>query len=247
MQLSKITKRQFIESYPCGKKVLTPLGYKEIEYIHKTIPYEKYRIETENGLVLECAYNHVIILANGDECYAKDCLNKIVKTQKGDSRIIKCIDLHIKENMYDITIKEDTELYYSNGILSHNCGKSVMTAIYLAWKFIFTENINIGICANKGSLAREFLNNVKMILEFLPMWLRVGVTVWNKGSISSESNTRILTDVPNQNSFRGFSINILVIDECIEASSMITVKNKYTNKIEKISVAELYDRLHNKS
>ena len=52
-----------------------------------------------------------------------------------------------------------------------------------------------------------------MILEFLPMWLRVGVTVWNKGSISSESNTRILTDVPNQNSFRGFSINILVIDE----------------------------------
>ena len=211
--LSKITKRQFIESYPCGKKVLTPLGYKEIEYIHKTIPYEKYRIETENGLVLECAYNHVIILANGDECYAKDCLNKIVKTQKGDSRIIKCIDLHIKENMYDITIKEDTELYYSNGILSHNCGKSVMTAIYLAWKFIFTENINIGICANKGSLAREFLNNVKMILEFLPMWLRVGVTVWNKGSISSESNTRILTDVPNQNSFRGFSINILVIDE----------------------------------
>ena len=229
VSLSKITKRQFIESYPCGKKVLTPLGYKEIEYIHKTIPYEKYRIETENGLVLECAYNHVIILANGDECYAKDCLNKIVKTQKGDSRIIKCIDLHIKENMYDITIKEDTELYYSNGILSHNCGKSVMTAIYLAWKFIFTENINIGICANKGSLAREFLNNVKMILEFLPMWLRVGVTVWNKGSISSESNTRILTDVPNQNSFRGFSINILVIDEVAFIKS--TIWNEFADSI----------------
>ena len=211
--LSKITKRQFIESYPCGKKVLTPLGYKEIEYIHKTIPYEKYRIETENGFVLECAYNHVIILDNGDECYAKDCLHKIVKTQRGDSKIINCVDLNVKENMYDITIKEDTELYYTNGILSHNCGKSVMTAIYLAWKFLFTENINIGICANKGSLAREFLNNVKMIFGFLPMWMRVGVTVWNKGSISSESNTRILTDVPSQNSFRGFSISILVIDE----------------------------------
>lgn len=213
MLLSEITKRQFIESYKCGKKVLTPLGYKEIEYIHKTIPYEKYRIETENGFVLECAYNHVIILDNGDECYAKDCLSKIVKTQRGDSKIINCVDLNVKENMYDITIKEDTELYYTNGILSHNCGKSVMTAIYLTWKFLFTENINIGICANKGSLAREFLNNVKMIFGFLPMWMRVGVTVWNKGSISSESNTRILTDVPSQNSFRGFSISILVIDE----------------------------------
>src|SRR5574344_713389 len=121
MQLSEITKRQFIESYKCGKKVLTPLGYKEIEYIHKTIPYEKYRIETENGY----------------ECYAKDCLNKIVKTQKGDSKIINCVDLNVKENMYDITIKEDTELYYTSGILSHNCGKSVMTAIYLTWKFLF--------------------------------------------------------------------------------------------------------------
>ena len=33
---------KFTESYKCNnKKILTPLGYKEIEYVHKTIPYEK--------------------------------------------------------------------------------------------------------------------------------------------------------------------------------------------------------------
>ena len=93
-------------------------------------------------------------------------------------------------------------------------GKSITVSIYLAHKFNFGHDMNIGICANKGPLAREFLNNVKNIFEALPMWLRVGVTVWNKGSIESESKMRILTDVPGQNAFRGFTCAILVIDEC---------------------------------
>ena len=206
---------KFTESFKCNnKKVLTPLGFKEIEYVHKTIPYEKYRIKTENGFILECAEKHVLILEDGKECYAKDSLNKSVQTVNGISKIIECTDLGYKEAMYDISIKEDTELYFSNGILSHNSGKSITVSIYLAHKFNFGSDMNIGICANKGPLAREFLNNVKNIFEALPMWLRVGVTVWNKGSIESESKMRILTDVPGQNAFRGFTCAILVIDEC---------------------------------
>ncbi len=206
---------KFTESYKCNnKKVLTPLGYKEIEYVHKTIPYEKYRIKTENGFVLECAEKHVLILEDGKECYAKDSLNKNVQTVNGISKIIECTDLKCKEAMYDISIKNDTELYFSNGILSHNSGKSITVSIYLAHKFNFGQNMNIGICANKGPLAREFLNNVKNIFEALPMWMRVGVTVWNKGSIESEAKMRILTDVPGPSAFRGFTCAILVIDEC---------------------------------
>lgn len=126
-------------------------------------------------------------------------------------------------------------------------GKSVTTAIYMVWLFNFDHDKNMGICANNGGLAREFLNNVRNIFYGMPMWMRVGVSVWNKGSIESENKMRILTDSPSENSFRGYTINFLIIDECIEASSIITVKNKYTNKIEKISVSELYDRFHNKS
>lgn len=212
--LSQITKRKFIETYlGNGRKILTPLGYKEIEYIHKTIPYEKYRLKTESGIVLECAENHVIILEDGSECYAKNSLNKIVKTINGIDKIIVCEDLHIKENMYDISIKEDTELYYSNGILSHNSGKSVTTAIYMVWLFNFDHDKNMGICANNGGLAREFLNNVRNMFYGLPMWMRVGVSVWNKGTIESENKMRILTDSPSENSFRGYTLNFLVVDE----------------------------------
>ena len=92
-------------------------------------------------------------------------------------------------------------------------GKSVTVSIYLAWLFNFDSDKNVGICANKGGLAKEFLNNVKDIFYSLPMWMRVGVTVWNKSSIESENKMRILTDSPSADAFRGFSLSVLVVDE----------------------------------
>jgi hypothetical protein len=214
MKISNFTKRKFIESYPGnGRQILTPNGYVEILEVHKTIPYRKFKIELENGLSLECAYNHVIINKDGVEVYAKNSYNEIIQTTKGNSRIKNVIDLNVEENMYDISIDSPEEVYYSNGILSHNSGKSISTGIYLAHKFNFSKELNIGIVGNKGAQAREFLANVKNMLIELPVWLQQGINVWNKGSIENESKMRILTDVPNSDAFRGYTIAILVCDE----------------------------------
>lgn len=98
-------------------------------------------------------------------------------------------------------------------MLGRQSGKSVTVAIFMCWHFNFNHDLNIGICANKGSLAREFLNNVKEMFYSMPMWLRQGVTAWTKSSIESELKMRILTDVPGENAFRGFSISLLCMDE----------------------------------
>ena len=92
-------------------------------------------------------------------------------------------------------------------------GKSITTAIYMVWLFNFDHKKDMGICANNGGLVREFLNNVKNMFYGLPMWMRVGVTVWNKGTIESENKMRILTAVPSEESFRGYTLNFLVVDE----------------------------------
>ena len=211
--------QEFTETrIPKGLKVLTPLGFREIEYIHKTIPYRKYRIRTGNGLTLECAERHVILDKDNNEVYASESLGIEVQTVKGISKVIECQDLGETQAMYDISIKhlenaENTELYYTNGILSHNSGKSVTVAIFMAWHFNFNHNLNIGICANKGSLAREFLNNIKEMFYSIPMWMRQGITSWSKSTIESELKMRVLTDVPGENSFRGFSISLLCVDE----------------------------------
>jgi len=222
MKLSNVTSRKFIESYPGnGRKILTPNGYVNILEVHKTIKYDKFHIVLENGYELKCAYNHVIIDHNGNEVYVKDSLNKLIKTNSGISKVIKCEDLNIKEHMYDISIDSKDELYFSNGVLSHNSGKSISTGIYLAHKYNFNKDINIGICANKGPMAREFLANVKNILVELPIWMQQGTRVWNKGSIENESKMRILTDVPSSDSFRGFTIALLVVDEAAFIRSTI--------------------------
>ena len=205
---------KFIETIKCNnKKILTPIGEVPILYIHKTAKLKKYVIKLENGLELVCAENHVIIDKDFNEVFSKDSLNKIIQTVKGNSKVVSVTDLNELDNFYDLEL-EDYHLYYSNGILSHNSGKSISTSIYLTWLFLFRVNLTIGICANKGKLAAEFLNNVKNIFLSIPIWMQQGITIWNKGSIENENGTRILTDVPSSDSFRGFTCDVVVVDEC---------------------------------
>lgn len=102
-------------------------------------------------------------------------------------------------------------------------GKSVTTAIFLTWEFVFNHDKNIGICADKTSLAKEFLNNVKNIFYNLPMWMKIGITTWNKSDIGSENEMRILTSSP-AGAFRGFTIDILVSDETAFINSTVFYK-----------------------
>jgi len=214
-ELSQIPNRKFIETYSGnGKTILTPNGYKEILEVHKTIKYRKYKITLENGLSLECAYNHVVVRSDNSEVYAKNCLGMSLRTNIGDSVVISCIDLNIEEHMYDVSIDSEDELYFSNGILSHNSGKSVTTGIFLSHCYTFKNDLNMGIVSNRAAQAKEFLNTTKNMLLFLPIWMQSGTISWNKNSIESENSTRCMVDVPNSDSFTGFTMDILVIDEC---------------------------------
>lgn len=92
-------------------------------------------------------------------------------------------------------------------------GKSATTAIYLSWLYLFKTSINIGICANRGSTAGDFLGNVKGIFYGLPIWMKPGTTCWNSRSIGNDRGVSIVTDATNENSFRGKAIHMLVVDE----------------------------------
>ena len=92
--------------------------------------------------------------------------------------------------------------------------KSTTTSVKLAHLYCFKKYLTIGIVAYSGNSAREFLDKTKKILIGLPIWMQPGTVTWNKGSIECENNIRILTDVPSSDSFRGYSCNIIVVDEC---------------------------------
>lgn len=92
--------------------------------------------------------------------------------------------------------------------------KSTTTGVYFSHLFCFSQDLTIGIVAYDGESAREFLDKAKKMIISLPIWLQPGMVVWNKGSIECENNIRILTDSPSSDSFRGFSVNVIVVDEC---------------------------------
>jgi len=115
---------------------------------------------------------------------------------------------------YQETLEESLNLLKDTVILyPRQSGKTVTTGTYLLWRALNKENINIGIVANRGPTAAEVLDKIKKIFIEMPIWLQMGIEVWNKGSVEFDNGVRIMTDSPSSDSFRGYTINILYIDE----------------------------------
>jgi len=92
-------------------------------------------------------------------------------------------------------------------------GKSTTTVAFLLWYVLFHGEKTVALLANKGETAREILGKVQIAYENLPKWLQQGVLNWNKGSIELENKSRIIASSTSATSIRGYSINILFIDE----------------------------------
>lgn len=227
-----------------NRRVKTPFGYQRIEEIHKTKILKSLKFIHERGELTVAEFHTFII--DDEEFQANEMrVGDHLDTVDGKSKILEIQDAGEQE-LYDITLDQsefENYWYYTGGVLSHNSGKSITVACYISWLYNFHKNLNIGIVANRAAQAREFLQNVKDIVSRLPIWLMQGTTIWNKRDIANELGSRILTDVPSQDSFRGYSMNVLIIDECIHHNETVTLKHKHTNKISNIRVGEFYESL----
>jgi hypothetical protein len=92
-------------------------------------------------------------------------------------------------------------------------GKSISSVAYLLWYSIFKSDKTIAVLANKGSTSQEMLARVTLMLENLPFFLQPGCKVLNKKSIEFSNNSRIIAAATSSSSIRGFSINLLYLDE----------------------------------
>lgn len=197
-----------------NRRVKTPFGYQRIEEIHKTKILKSLKFIHERGELTVAEFHTFII--DEEEFQANEMrVGDHLDTVDGKSKILEILDAGEQE-LYDITLDQsefENFWYYTGGVLSHNSGKSITVACYLSWLYNFHKNLNIGIVANRGAQAREFLQNVKDIISRLPIWLMQGTTIWNKRDIANELGSRILTDVPGSDSFRGYTVNCLVCDE----------------------------------
>lgn len=105
-------------------EVETHKGFVDIKSIGKTVPYEKWKLITDNH-ELECADTHIVIDSEWDEIFVmnlnKDSRPDKIVTENGLETVKEVYNTGIIENMYDLQLGEGSDsLYYTNGILSHN-------------------------------------------------------------------------------------------------------------------------------
>ena len=96
---------------------------------------------------------------------------------------------------------------------ARQAGKSTVTCAFILWYIIFHAEKTVALLANKGETAREILGRVQLAYEHLPRWLQHGVKEWNKGSFELENNSRVIAAATSKSGIRGYSINLLFIDE----------------------------------
>jgi len=97
--------------------------------------------------------------------------------------------------------------------LPRQSGKTTTVIAYFLYYILFTEDVNIAILANKGSLAREILGRLQLAYENLPMFLQQGIKVWNRGDIQLENGSKIVAAATSSSAIRGGSFNMILLDE----------------------------------
>jgi hypothetical protein len=155
--------------------------------------------------------------------YTPEQVTEIVRCQKDIEYFIRnyiyIISLdsgRIKFNLYDFQvelIKSCEDHRFNIFTIERQAGKTITISAYLLYKALFNRDYTVGILANNATKSREILSRVKMMYEELPWWLKSGVVKWNEGSIEFSNGSKMFAGPTTAASLRGYSINILYLDE----------------------------------
>lgn len=92
-------------------------------------------------------------------------------------------------------------------------GKTISTAIYLAWYLVFHFDRNVMLAANKADTAKEIMHKIKAVLDGLPFFLKPGIRADAVQSIVFDNGCRIFATSTTKRSGISFTIHLLFLDE----------------------------------
>ena len=147
--------------------------------------------------------------------YAK-CMANPAFFAKNHIKIINLNDGLVPFDLYPY--QEDMFDHFKNNRFSvllacRQSGKSISSLAFLLWYALFNPEQTIAVLANRGATSREMLGRITLMLENLPFYLQPGCKTLNKTSIEFSNNSRIIAESTSSSSIRGFSVNLLFLDE----------------------------------
>jgi hypothetical protein len=192
-------------------EIETDSGWQPLTHVNQTVEYDVWVLELDTGEILECADDHIVYLVTGQEIFVKhlDVGDKLL-TKTGLGKITHIEQTTRTEQMYDVTVDSDDHRFYSNDILSHN---TTVAAGYLLWYAMFKPDSTILVASNKGVNASEIMTRIRYAYENCPDHIRAGATEYNKGSISFDNGSRLVSSTTTETTGRGMSLTLVYLDE----------------------------------
>jgi len=102
---------------------------------------------------------------------------------------------------------------YSINMLGRQMGKTTVAAGYLLWYAMFKPDSTILVAAHKQAGASEIMQRIRYAYESVPNHIRAGVTEYNKGSLTMDNGSRIISATTTENTGRGMSLSLVYLDE----------------------------------
>lgn len=146
------------------------------------------------------------IKCSNDPIYFTEHYMKIININEG------LVNFKLYDYQKDM-IKAYKDHRYNIVTTARQAGKSTVTCAFILWYVLFHESKTVALLANKGDTAREILGKIQLAYEHLPKWLQQGAVEWQKGSFELENNSRVIAAATSSDNIRGYSINLLFIDE----------------------------------
>lgn len=95
-------------------------------------------------------------------------------------------------------------------IPTHN---TTVAAGYLLWYAMFRPDSTILVAAHKATGANEIMQRIRYAYESCPDHIRAGVVEYNKGSITFDNGSRIVSSTTTETTGRGMSLTLVYLDE----------------------------------
>lgn len=100
-------------------EVKTKDGWEDLQYVLKTETCHCVRITTSQHSLI-CSDNHIVLLEDGTQIFAKDTQGKNIQTDCDPEKVLS-VEILPDREFYDLSLTGITHTYFADGILSHNC------------------------------------------------------------------------------------------------------------------------------
>lgn len=138
---------------------------------------------------------------------------------------------------------EDFVEYNKNIVLkSRQMGITTLVSAYSLWLMTFHRDKEILCLSITQETSKAIVTKVRFANDNLPSWLKERAVTDNQLSLKLANGSEIKAASSAGTSGRSSALSLLIIDECLEANTNITLRNKNTGEIKETKIEDLFSK-----